>query len=91
LKQSSCKVRTQWDWANTANSKKWSSLFQAYRIRRPLLVSGGEDYDTGFETVVTKNKIRGRGRAFALYLETEPGKDCNILGWNLTVNGNELA
>jgi hypothetical protein len=91
LKQSSCKVRTQWDWANTANSKKWSSLFQAYRIRRPLLVSGGEDYDTGFETVVTKNKIRGRGRAFALYMETEPGKDCNILGWNLTVNGNALA
>lgn len=92
LKQSSCLVRSQWDWANTANSRKWSSLFQAYRYRRPLLSVGPSDlYDNGFETVVSKSKLRGRGKAFAMYLETEPEKDCRILGWSLTVNGNTVT
>lgn len=89
--QSSCKVRTQWDWANSAASKKWTSMFQAYRPRKAFFAEGAGEYDTGFETVISKNKIRGRGRAFSIYMETEPGKDCRILGWNLTINGNALA
>lgn len=91
LNQSSCKVRSQWDWANSAASNKWSPLFQAYRLKRQMFVSAAGDYDTGFETTVTRNKLRGRGRAFALYMETEPGKDCRILGWNLTVNANSVT
>lgn len=91
LNQSSCKIRSQWDWANSAASNKWSPLFQAYRLKRQMFVSGAGDYDTGFETTVTRNKLRGRGRAFALYMETEPGKDCRILGWNLTLNGNSVT
>lgn len=88
-KQSSCFVRTQWDWANSPNSGKWQNPFQAYRYRRPYFISNPSDsYDNGFETVVTRNKIRGRGRAFSLYMETEEGKDCQILGWVLDVNGN---
>lgn len=87
--QSSCLVRSQWDWANSPASRKWSPFFQAYRYRRPLFVEGPLDlYDSGFETVVTKNKIRGRGRAFSFYMETEPYRDCRIIGWALDVNGN---
>ncbi len=90
--QSSCLVRTQWDFANSANSNKWSSSFQAYRQRNPYLVSSSSDeYDTGFELVTTKNKIRGRGRAFALHAETEAGKDCNIVGWSIALNGNAVV
>lgn len=90
--ESSCKVRSQWNWANTINSGNWGTMFQAYRYRKPLFISTpGDAYDNGFETVVSKNKLRGRGRAIALYMETEPNKNCIILGWNLSVTGNSLA
>lgn len=90
--QSSCLYRTQWDWATGVQSNKFSTLAQAYKYRKAFHVNLEDNsYDNGFETVTSKNKIRGRGRAFALYLETEPLKDCNILGWNLTINGNALA
>lgn len=91
LKQSSCKVRSMWDWSNTINSKKWGPLFQAYRYKRPVFTIDAEDlYDNGFETIVTKNKLRGRGKALSLYMETESGKDCKIIGWNLQFSGNQL-
>lgn len=91
LKQSGCKIRSQWDWSNTINSNKWSDLFQAYRYRKPLFTLDAEDqFDNGFETVVTKNKLRGRGRALSLYMETEPSKDCKIIGWNIQFSGNQL-
>jgi hypothetical protein len=92
INQSSCFVRCQWAFSNTAASNKWSELRQAYRYRRPHLVEDAADtYDTGFELITTKNKLRGRGRAFALYIETEAGKDCRIVGWNVSMNGNQSA
>lgn len=88
-RESSCKVRCAWDWSNTIYSNRWSSLFQAYRFRQAMFYTNvAADNDNGYETVVTKSKVRGRGRAFALYMETEPLKDCRILGWSLTLNGN---
>lgn len=89
--QSSCLVRSQWDWANSANSNKWGSLFQGYRQRREYLAVNEDDtYDTGFQVVTSKSKLRGRGRAFALHMETEAGKDCRILGWSIALNGNPV-
>ena len=91
-RQSGCLVRSQWNWANTIVSGKWSPLFQAYRYREPRFVENTADtYDNGYETIVTKNKLRGRGKAFALYFETESGKDCRILGWNMTLNANTVT
>lgn len=90
--RSSCFIRSQWDWANSANSGKWSDLFQAYRYKKPIfIVDANDPYDNGFETVVTKNKLRGRGRALSIYMETEPERDCIILGWSLSMTGNRLA
>jgi hypothetical protein len=89
---SGCLVRTQWDFSNSINSKKWSSSFQGYRHRRAYLVDDIEDpYDTGFELVTTRNKIRGRGKAFAFHMETESGKDCQIVGWSISINGNAVV
>jgi hypothetical protein len=89
---SGCLVQSQWDWANSANSNKWSSKFQGYRQRKAYLALNAEDpYDTGFQLVTTKNKIRGRGRAFALRMETEPFKDCHIIGWSIALNGNSVT
>jgi hypothetical protein len=91
-KESSCFVRSQWDWATGVNSGKWSPLFQAYRARRPFFVPfDSSEYDSGFSITTSKNKIRGRGKAFSFYMETEPERDCQIVGWSLSLTGNSLA
>lgn len=92
LLQSSCLFRAQWDFANSIISNRWSPLRQSYRYRKPLLVESLSDtYDNGFDVVYSKNKLRGKGKAFSLYFETEPYKDCNLLGWNLTVNTEQIT
>lgn len=89
-KQSGCLVQSQWNWSNSATSKKWSPPFQAYRYRRPVFITGEDDeYDNGFETTVSKSKLRGRGKALSLKISSEPGKDCQILGWDLQITGNK--
>lgn len=90
--QSSCLVRMQWDWSNTSASNKWSALRQTYRYSREHVYQGvGDTFDTGFEVLSTKNLIRGRGRSFAMYLETEPYKDCQLLGWSVAADGNRFT
>lgn len=92
LNQSSCIMRSQWDWANSVVSNKWGREFQAYKYRLAMFSEGlSDDYDNGFETIVSKNKLRGRGKALSLHFRTEPYKDCRILGWSLTINGNSIT
>ena len=88
---SSCLVSAQWDWSNHVNSNRWGKQFQAYRFNRHYFPSSLSDgFDNGFYTVVTKNKLRGKGRVLSLLIETEPDKDCYLLGWSMvmSVNGN---
>jgi hypothetical protein len=90
-RQSSCKVSAQWDWSNSAVSGQWGKQFQAYRFKRHFTPSEiSNPFNNGYQTVVTKNKIRGKGRALSLLIETEPDKDCQLLGWSMvmTANGN---
>lgn len=92
LHQSGCFMRCQWDFSNKALSNKWSPLVQTYRYRRAQYITSiSDEYDNGFELVVTKNKVRGRGKAFSLYFETEVFKDCRIVGWSISFNGNTIA
>ena len=88
---SGCLVRVAWEWANSTNSNRWGNQFQGYRFRRHYIPADASDeFDNGFETVVTKNKLRGKGRALSLHFNTEAGKDCVILGWSyvIGVSGN---
>lgn len=90
--QSGCLFRGQWNFANTAVSKNWTPLMQAYKYRKAHLASSPlEVFDNGYEVITSKNKLRGSGRAFALYFETEEGKDCRLLGWNITMTGNSVT
>lgn len=90
--QSGCLVRSQWDWSNNAQSGRWSSDFQAYRLKRPRFTDNVESaFNYGFDIIQTKNKLRGRGKALSIYMQTEPNKDCRIVGWVLTVNGNPVV
>jgi hypothetical protein len=47
-----------------------------------------DQYDNGYETVVTKSKLRGKGKVMSLLIETEPKKDCKLLGWSMVVSTN---
>lgn len=82
--QSSCKLQIQWEWTNDASSNRWGREFQAYRHKRLYFPSGIDDtYDDGHRVVVTKNKLRGKGRVFSFKFSTEPGKDLHLYGWSV--------
>ena len=82
--QSSCKVQAQWNWADSANSGKWGTEFQAYRLLRHYIPSGsGDPFDYGDGVIVTKNKLRGSGKTLSLKISSEEGKDMKLLGWGV--------
>lgn len=88
---SSCLASSQWEWTDSANSGKWSNPFQAYRLQRHFFPAEVTDpFDNGFAVVVTKNKLRGRGRTLSLLIESEEGFDMQLLGWSMLTaeNGN---
>lgn len=88
---SSCIVQAQWDWANSVNSGKWGTPFQAYRLKRFYIPSGANDnFDYGYRVIVTKNKLRGSGRALSLKISSEPNKDIKLLGWAMRIEADEL-
>jgi len=90
INQSSCKVQSMWDWTNSSNAGKWGTAFQAYRYKRAYFpIDVNDEYDTGYETVVTKNKLRGRGRALSLKFTSDPGKEMYIYGWALILSAND--
>lgn len=90
--QSSCLVNSLWDFADSQTSNKWGTQFQVYRHKRLFMPASVSDtFDNGYEVVTSKSKLRGRGKAFSMRMETEPGKDCQIIGWSLNVNGNQYT
>jgi hypothetical protein len=88
LHESSCKVQAQWEWANSITSGRWGREFQAYRHKRAYIPANDADtFDNGFSTVVSKSKLRGKGKVVSLLIQTEPLKDCQILGWSTITSG----
>lgn len=84
---SSCLIQVRWDFSDSANSGRWSSQFQAYRFKRLYIPTDVNDpFDYGFDVITTKNKVRGKGKAFRLRFDTEPGKDFYLLGWGVTMS-----
>lgn len=81
INPTSCLSRVRWDWSIAPEALKWSAKKQIYRNPKPQEV-------VNFEIVTTRNMVRGQGRAFSVYFETEPDRDCHIAGWSLAVDGN---
>ncbi len=83
--QSSCLMHSQWGWSNTIKSNRWGREFQAYRYPKYYIpASPADPFDTGFELITSKNMLRGMGESLALYMKTEPLKDCQPVGWSIT-------
>lgn len=89
-KPSSCFFQVKWNWSDSSNSNRWSSKVQAYRIRQlPQFDETDLAFDNGFPVVVTKNKVRGSGKAVQFRFESnEIGKDFDLLGWAALFSGN---
>lgn len=90
INESSCILTSRWDWSDNAIAGKWGAGQEVYRHRRPFFPSvPSATFNDGYPVVVTKNKIRGRGKAIQLKFENTPGKDMQLLGWSITYLGNE--
>ena len=90
--QSSVKVQARWDWSNSNKSNRWGNSRQFYRYKRHYIPEDVNDsFDTGYETIVTKDIIRGSGKSLALKFSTEPAKDFRVNGWGMIweVHDNE--
>ncbi len=72
----------RWDWMNQKSTGKWADPYQTYRYRRSYLPTGiTEDNKYGEPVLVHKMKLRGRGREFRLFFESDGHKDSHIEGW----------
>lgn len=87
LNPSSCIMQAMWEWSNSVNSKRWGNANQVYRYKRLYMpVDANDPFDTGFATIVTKNKLRGKGKVLSLKFSTEPYKDLHLYGWSLDIS-----
>lgn len=69
-------MQPRWEWADTANSNKFSREIQIYDLKSDQSVSN------------TKNRVRGTGRALQLRFQSEAGKDWNLLSWGVWFDKN---
>lgn len=87
---SGCMIQAQWDWSNHPDSGKWGEAFQGYRLLRPyLLPAAGQPINYGYEVVVTKNRLRGSGKALSVLFQSDEDKDFYLYGWSIKVSGSE--
>lgn len=90
LNPSGCLAQARWDFADSTASGKYGRQFQVYRYRRNYIASGLADpFDYGQKVITTKHKLRGRGKALRVRLESEAGKDLQLLGWGLLLTGGD--
>lgn len=91
---SSCTMTAKWDFSDSTVSGKWSTPKEVYRLGRIPTINGASSpvaLDTGFAVVVSKNKVRGNGRAIQLRFENSTiGSDFDLLGWGTEFTGNVL-
>ena len=88
VNESGCLMQTRWDFTDNPNPGKWSDEVQVYRQPRVFLASPNTTFDDGYSLVVSKNKIRGRGKAIQVKFRSEEGKDMQLVGWSGTFIGN---
>ena len=89
--ESSTLMSAYWDWTDDAVTGKGGTTYpdgqaktsgqqQVYRHSRQFVPSGAADVD-GYPVVVTRNKVRGRGRSLQLRFDGATNKDSHILGF----------
>ena len=79
VRNSSLKVSAYWDFKKIPATAQQ----QAYRFKETPVVDPNNlnDFDYPTTVIVTRLKLRGRGRVVKVRFEGERGKDFNLLGW----------
>ena len=80
VNESSTLLTPYWDWTDDAVSNKIGTQQEVYRHVRQFVPSAADDVN-GYPVVVTRNKVRGRGRALQLRFDGATDKDSHILGF----------
>ena len=88
LNQSACKMQSRWDFTDNSYPGKWAAEVEVYRQLRPYFTDPGSTFDDGYPLVISKNKLRGRGKAVQFKFTAQAGKDMKIVGWTGTFVGN---
>lgn len=78
---SSNKLTPYWDWTDSSVSGKVGTQIETYRKVRDFTPANANDTDDGYPVVVTRNKVRGRGRVLQLRFDGAATKDSYILGF----------
>jgi len=80
---SSTLMRARWDFTDNNVAGKWGSQNQVYRHTRAFQpVDENDTFTDGYPVVITRNKVRGRGRVLQLRFDGEAAKDSHILGFS---------
>lgn len=83
-----CLFRAKWNWADAGESGKWTTQEEIYPIKYQLDKGIITAVPTGSPVVMRKMKVRGKGRALSLRMDSVAGKDFNIYGWEYIVEQN---
>lgn len=78
----SCLLQARFDWTDNSTPNKWGNEYETYRHRR-MFVPSAEDDTSGYPIIVSRNKLRGRGRSVHLKFTAGTGKDTQLLGWQI--------
>ena len=83
----SCIVSTYWDWKYVAIPKN----FEAFRFTTAAERADPIASTANYESLACRHKIRGRGRAVSLLIETSPLAPCSLHGWGLDLDINNTV
>lgn len=82
IRESSTSMQARWEWADSASAGKWGREQEIYRHQRSYVPTGSSDtFDDGVPVVVTRNKLRGKGRVLQLKFTAGTGRDSYLMGW----------
>lgn len=83
INESSCTLQTKWDFTDNTSAGKWGDPQEVYRHLRQYIPDDVSGYNDGFPLVITKNKIRGSGKAVQFKFTADPDKDLQLVGWQV--------
>lgn len=76
-----CLFTAHWEWSDDSDSGKFTTQQEIYGIKHQLDKSIISTVKGGLPVVVTKIKVRGKGRALSMRFDSVDGKDFNLYGW----------
>lgn len=79
--ESSCLVRAKFEWSLENWNGTWSAQQQVYKIPGIVVPTVPGPFESGASVIAHSLPIRGEGRAIVIRFDTEPLKNCILLGW----------